>query len=109
MKNDIWATLPKELVNKILEYTGKIKRRNGVYINQLDMIEYESKIQLLPCIIKKNIYIMEETRNLYQWNYDVFVNFETIPYRFCKYIRGSTEENPVTHIRALRILSADLK
>ena len=33
----IFSYLPKELINIILEYDGKIKYRNGIYMNQLDL------------------------------------------------------------------------
>ena len=33
----IFQYLPKELINIILDYNGKIKYRNGKYINKIDI------------------------------------------------------------------------
>lgn len=44
--------IPKELINIILEYDGRIKYRNGVYIDKINIDDYRYKI-INPIIIYK--------------------------------------------------------
>jgi hypothetical protein len=47
---------PQDIIIKILEYDGRIKYRNGKFINQLDMNNYKS---LIKTINKKYFYQQE--------------------------------------------------
>ena len=47
-------TLPMEIVNEILEYEGRIKYRNGKYINQIH--KYDDRYYILLTIQKPFIY-----------------------------------------------------
>jgi len=51
INNIIWRTIPKEILNNILEYDGKIKYRNGKFINQI--CKDDERIPLLNSIPKK--------------------------------------------------------
>jgi hypothetical protein len=49
-------TFPKELINIIIEYDGRIKYRNGKYINVIH--PHDTRYDLLTPIIEKKIHIL---------------------------------------------------
>ena len=51
-------TFPKVLVNKILEYDGRIKYRNGIYINQINL--KDEKYNLIIKLIHNKINTMQQ-------------------------------------------------
>ena len=60
--------LPKELINIILEYDGRIRYRNGKYINQLNLDKkWKDNIQF--SILHKNYLIKK-----YPFNYKEVIN-----------------------------------
>jgi len=64
INNIIWKTIPKEILNNILEYDGKIKYRNGKFINQICKDDERFPLlQSIPSKIYKLCYISgtEET------------------------------------------------
>jgi hypothetical protein len=60
--------LPKELINIILEYDGRIKYRNGKYINQLNLDER------LKNSLKFNILHKDHLVKKYPFNYKKVIN-----------------------------------
>jgi len=73
--NDLWKQLPNDILNQVIKYDNKIKKRNGMYINQIS--EDDERYKMLLGIPKKKIEIQT-----YGWNrsYKVIVNFKTKPY-----------------------------
>ena len=65
----LFHLLPQELSNKILEYAGMVKYRNGRYMNQLS--KTDCRYNLLQTIPAKKI-----TRKMYGWNY--FYDIEVV-------------------------------
>jgi len=57
---------PQDIVNKILEYDGRIKYRNGQYINQVS-ISHEKYDKLIKLINKKSLYTLH--------NYPHYIHF----------------------------------
>jgi hypothetical protein len=56
--------IPKELLHKILEYDGRIKYRNGKYINIID--KNDEKYNIVKPLIRKKIEILKkETITIY--------------------------------------------
>ena len=49
------SKLPREIVHIILTYDGKIKYRNGIYVNQIDHTKYEN--------VKQNIQSKINSKN----------------------------------------------
>ena len=62
-------TLPIEIVNKILEYDGRIKYRNGKYINQIH--KYDKRYYILLAI---QIPILSTINGVYQYSTVNFTN-----------------------------------
>jgi len=73
--NELWKQLPNDILNQVIKYDNKIKKRNGMYMNQIS--EDDERYKILLGIPKKKIEIQE-----YGWNrsYKVIVNFKTKPY-----------------------------
>lgn len=65
----LYQLLPQELLNRILEYAGMIKYRNGRYMNQLSKTDH--RYALLQTIPPKKI-----IRKLYGWTY--FYDIEVV-------------------------------
>ena len=85
---NIFKNLPKDLVNLILTYTGKIKYRNGIYTNQLNIATFESNIKIPQYTINKY--------RIYQTDYYRFylcVKLESIPYTLEKIIQQQQPDN----------------
>lgn len=55
----IFSHIPRELLHKILEYDGKIKYRNGKYIDVI--YKYDFRYAILQPLINKKIEIMKNT------------------------------------------------
>ena len=55
----IFSCIPKELLHKILEYDGKIKYRNGKYIDVIHKHDY--RYSILQPLINKKMEIMKNT------------------------------------------------
>ena len=49
--------LPKELLHIILEYDGRIKYRNGQYVNIIH--KHDERYNIITLIISKKLYIMK--------------------------------------------------
>ena len=49
--------LPKELLHIILEYDGRIKYRNGQYVNIIH--KHDERYNIITLIISKKMYIMK--------------------------------------------------
>ena len=45
---DIYKNLPSDIIHQIIEYTGKLKRRNGKYMNQIDKEKYKYEYKINP-------------------------------------------------------------
>ena len=54
-KNLSYNMFPQDIVNKILEYDGRIKYRKGKYINQLS-ISHDKYSKIVKLINKKSLY-----------------------------------------------------
>jgi hypothetical protein len=54
---EIWKILPNDILNIILKYDGKIKYRNGKYINQLNIKDRKFNLLNQILIIKTNLKI----------------------------------------------------
>ena len=49
-----WKSLPNEIIDLIIQYDGRIKYRNGVYMNQID--KKDDRYLLLYCISRKEFF-----------------------------------------------------
>lgn len=63
MDDFIFKKLPTDIINYILEYTGKIYYHKGKYISKLDISKYT-----ILCKIQKPIKLPNNAYNLYLFN-----------------------------------------
>lgn len=63
MEQFIFKNLPYDIINNILEYTGKIYYYKGKYINKLDISKYT-----ILCKIQRPIKLEHNIYNLYLFN-----------------------------------------
>ena len=68
MNSLLWNKLPNDIVNNILLFDGKIKYRNGEYINQININDYNFLLQIQKPINHNKVY----NQNL---NYELIVYF----------------------------------
>ena len=52
--NNNWKNLPNEIIDLIIHYDGRIKLRNGVYMNQIS--KKDERYQLLSSMSRKEFY-----------------------------------------------------
>lgn len=73
--NNLLKQLPYDINMIILEYEGSVKKRNGVFMNQIPKNDY--RYNILLDIPEKKI-----ARTTYGWgiSYDIYVVFKTAPY-----------------------------
>lgn len=51
---NIWKKLPNEIIDLIIKFDGRMKCRNGVYMNQID--KKDERYQLLRSMARKEFY-----------------------------------------------------
>jgi len=56
MNSLLWNKLPNDIVNNILLFDGKIKYRNGEYINQININDYNFLLQIPKPINHNKVY-----------------------------------------------------
>ena len=79
----VFEKLPMELIDIILNYNGSIKRRNGVYINQIPRNDTRYELlKQLPTDAVNNMDIMEEIDDLKDYMNNDGENYEGDFYRF---------------------------
>jgi hypothetical protein len=84
---DIYQNLPKELINKILSYSGVIQYRNGVYMNQIpqDDERYQILREIRPSIYNvfdTNSFLVELNYSRNKYTYFIEGNNRHIKYSF---------------------------
>jgi len=55
MNHYFWREIPRDILNYILIFDGKIKYRNGKYIDQIQMNEYNCLLQIPRPVFYANI------------------------------------------------------
>lgn len=54
--SDLWKNIPYDIIDVILEYDGRIKKRNGIYMNQLLKNDY--RYNIIRYLSPKKTYIL---------------------------------------------------
>jgi hypothetical protein len=71
----ITSYIPREILNIILEYDGRIKYRNGKYINRI--ANNDNRYSIIKTVISKNTEVIRhiEVSRLYQYfHFDFIIN-----------------------------------
>jgi hypothetical protein len=83
-------TIPKELLNIILEYDGKIKYRNGKYINSID--KNDERYDIVKPLICKKMEILKKIL-IHGNNFYFQFSFDTINDVVLCYILGINDHD----------------
>ena len=75
--------IPYELLNIILEYDGRIKYRNGKYINIIDKNDYRYKILIDIILYKIQIFNLSVVKNKKFYNIIYFNNGHNMGMGLC--------------------------
>jgi len=104
--------IPREILDKILEYDGRIKRRNGVYMTQIT--KDDTRYPLLRNIPKKEFYgfSLSVKRGITDNSvYETFVYFRNKHYKnnkiFTIYFIERFEEQSINHYFGKDFLSIE--
>lgn len=67
----LWKEIPNEILQLILQFDGRIKKRNGVYMNQI--LINDGRYKLLSSIPKKEFYGSNLQRQIFMINSEIVI------------------------------------
>ena len=75
--NSIWKTTPSEITDIIFNFTGKLKRRNGIIMNQIDIKNFSILLTIprIKVCDSNTYYRISETKYISgKWAHVLFKN-----------------------------------
>jgi hypothetical protein len=81
MENQRWKEIPRDIIYLIIEYDGRFKKRNGVYMTQIPTSDV--RYNILRTIPRKKFHKFCYYEIKISYRYETYVHFPSKKYYIC--------------------------